>query len=318
MRRPGIKSVFYAAVGIAAVATIGAYRALQATRVADTSGQGQIVVALRDVPEGSEVRRDAVQLMRWPTQSLPAGAFSTIDSVVGRVSRAQIFAGDPMTSSRLAPRGSGGGLETKIAAGKRAMAVPISDVTGFGSLIQPNARVDVLVTMRPELNSMRQVAKLFLDNIRVLSVGSKLQRSDDGKASQATSATLEVTPNEAERLAVAETQGTIQLVLRGYGDPDSSRTTGASSSDVIAQLHGAPPVAVVSSERSAGRPARRGRAAATVPRRYPPPVETVHAEAPAPVPVVPQHDSTVVRVYRGTKVEQQTVGRDSARRKPPA
>ncbi|MDB4874254.1 MAG: flp pilus assembly protein [Gemmatimonadetes bacterium] len=305
MRRPGVKSVFYAAIVVAGIATIGAYRALQATRVHDDSKARLVVVASRDVPEGTEVGRDAVQIMRWPTQILPSGAYASIDSVAGRVSRSQIFAGDPVTTSRLAPRGSGGGLEVKITPGKRAMAVPISDVAGFGSLIQPNARVDVLVTLRPELNSMRQVSKLFLENVRVLSVGNRLQRGDDGRPSQASSATLEVTPSEAERLAVAGTQGSIQLVLRGFGDPDSARTSGASTSDILQQLHNAPTVDVAAdapSPRPIARNTEARRAIADVPR--------------VPVASTAGRDSTVIRVYRGTKVEQQTVGRDSARRRP--
>src|SRR5690606_28208414 len=110
----------------------------------------------------------------------------------------------------------------------------INDVAGISGLIQPNSRVDVLVTLRDRIaGEEAQVAKLFMENMRVLSVGTEVQRGLDGKPINATTATLEVTPTEAERLAVAMNQGTVQLVLRGYGDPDTTDTKGARSADVL-------------------------------------------------------------------------------------
>ena len=113
----------------------------------------------------------------------------------------------------------------------------INDVAGVSGLIQPNSRVDVLVNISKEASDGRQVAKLFMENMRVLSVGTRggARRRRQGRSS-ATTAALEVTPEEAERLAVAVNQGSIQLVLRGYGDPDSVRTSGANSADVLSQL----------------------------------------------------------------------------------
>jgi pilus assembly protein CpaB len=308
-----VKSVFYAALAVSVLATVGAYRALQATRVSDVKRNvTSIVVARRDVPEGAEVDRDAVQIAQWPSNVVPSGAATSLDSVVGRISRTAIFTGDPVTSNRLAPRGSSGGLEMKIAPGKRAMAVPINDVSGLGTLIQPNSRVDVLVTLRPDAGEYRQVGKVFLSNIRVLSVGGRLQPSPDAKDDKARSAALEVTPEQAERLAVAETQGTIQLVLRGFDDPDSAHTPGASTADVMAQLRNAPSVDLSAQQNRANE--RRAR------RPAPAPAPTAAVAAPTPVveaPPKPRADSAVIRVYRGSKVEQQVVGRDSIRRRPP-
>jgi pilus assembly protein CpaB len=126
-----------------------------------------------------------------------------------------------------------------------------------------------------------------MENMRVLSVGTRVERDADGKAIEATTAALEVTPEEAERLAVAVNQGSIQLVLRGYGDPDSVKTKGANSSDVLSQLGSAPehvvaaPVAKPIVRRSRPEP----------PRPVP---------APAPVAVAPpKRDTFIVQVYRG-------------------
>ena len=295
-RRLGIRTMLYLAVFIALIATIGAYRALQATRIGSDTATRSIVVATQEIPQGMPIDRSALALVAWPSASIPGGSVSSLDSAVGRIARVAVLPGDPIVPARLAPTGSSAGLEVKITPGKRAMAVRIDDVAGLSGLVQPNAHVDVLVTLRTTASGDRQVAKLFLENLRVLSIGTKVDRGARGEPIEASTATLEVTPEEAERLAVAMNQGSIQLVLRGYGDPSTVSTTGASSADVLAQLRSAPQVAVEP----------------PAPRRVTPASRTTRRSAPAaprPVvqaPVQPQasprqgrSDSAVVRVYRG-------------------
>jgi pilus assembly protein CpaB len=138
------KYVFWGAVLVAVLATFGVYRFLTANSSAKVATR-PVVVASRDIPEGSSVDRLALTLASWPALSVPAGAYSTIDSVVGRVTRVNIFNGEAIVPGRLAPSGTGPGLELKIPPGQRAMAVRINDVAGISGLIQPNSRVDVLV-----------------------------------------------------------------------------------------------------------------------------------------------------------------------------
>jgi pilus assembly protein CpaB len=249
-----------------------------------------VVVANRDIPEGVAIDRIALSTAQWPVQAVPVGAFSSIDSVAGRVVRVAVFNGEPIVPGRLAPVGSGAGLETKIPAGQRAMAIRINDVAGISGLLQPNSRVDVLVTIREE-NADKQVAKLFMSNMLVLSVGTEVQRDAQGKPIQAATVTLAVTPDEAERLAIAMNTGTLQLVLRGYGDPDSIRTKGATSGDVLTQLRGTS-VVVPSPQKSA--PPK------IVYRPLPAPKPEPKKEAPPPPP-----DSARVDVYRAGKAIQQ-------------
>jgi pilus assembly protein CpaB len=285
--------VFYAAVLTAAGATFGVYRTLEATRARSRIVTRPVVVATRDMAEGANVNRLSVTVNQWPAATVPAGAYGSLDSVVGRVTRVPVFNGEAIVPGRLAPVGTAPGLEVKIAPGKRAMAVRINDVVGLSGLIQPNSRVDVLVMLREEGNRAKQVAKLFMENMRVLSVGTQVQRDASGEAiDDATTATLEVTPEEAERLAVAMTQGTIQLVLRGYGDPDSVKTKGARYGDVLGQLEAAPTAAPP-------KPAPVRRAPRPAPRREP-------APPPAPVAEAPRKpDTLTVRVFRGDKVSQE-------------
>jgi pilus assembly protein CpaB len=229
--------MFSAAVVVALGATYGVYRVLEQAKAAARVATQPVVVAAQNIQEGERLERLSVTVGQWPVPAVPGDAYAVLDSVVGRVARVAVFKGEPIVPGRLAPAGTGPGLEVKITSGKRAMAVKINDVVALAGLIQPNSRVDVLVTLKEEGSQDRQRAKLFMDNVRVLSVGTQVERGEDGKAINATTAALEVSPDEAERLAVAMNQGTIQLVLRGYGDPDSVRTPGANSNDVLTQLH---------------------------------------------------------------------------------
>jgi pilus assembly protein CpaB len=288
-------TVFIAAVVVALGATYGVYRYLQSAAESARVPSQPVVVVAQDLPEGSRLDRPALGITMWPATTVPPGAFSVPDSVVGRVTRVPVFKGEPIVPGRLAPAGTGPGLEVKITPGKRAMAVKINDVVGLSGLIQPNSRVDVLVTLKEEGSVDKQRAKLFMNDVRVLSVGTQVERSEDGKAITATTAALEVTPAEAERLAVAMNQGSIQLVLRGYGDPDSVKTNGATSSDVLGQMR--VPTIVVA---EASPPPVHHR-----PRAAPPPVAPAAPVPAAPVAVSPRADSAVVEVYRGTKRQDQ-------------
>lgn len=283
--------VFYAAILIAGAATYGVYRALEASKESGRVVTSQVVVAAQDIPEGHQIDRVVLTTGQWPVQTLPAGAFSSIDSVVGRVTRVPVFEGEPIVPGRLAPAGTTGGLEIKIAPGKRAMSVKINDVAGISGLIQPNSRVDVLVNIRDDRDQKEtQVAKLFMENMRVLSVGQQVTRGDDGKPINATTATLEVTPEEAERLAIAMGQGSIALVLRGYGDPDSVKTSGATSVDVLAQMRNGK---LISLKPAESQPKRR----ASAPPPPPPPPVVVQVAPRSP-------DSLTVQVYRGSAMSQ--------------
>jgi len=287
-------TVFFAAILTGLVATYGVYRYLQQAKAANQVPMQSVVIAARDVPEGEKLDRLSLSLAQWPTGTMPESAFTSIDSAVGRVVRIPVFKGEAIVPGRLAPAGTGPGLEVKISQGMRAMAVKINDVAGLSGLIQPNNRVDVLVTLKANAQmNTKEEAKLFMSNMRVLSVGTQVERGDDGKPIQATTATLEVTPPQAEQLAVAMNEGTIQLVLRGYGDPDSVNTPGATATDVLAQLRTAGTMRVAEREPAATQRRMRAR-----PAPAPQPVRMV-----ADPPTKP--DSIVVRVYRGDKLSQQ-------------
>lgn len=295
--------VFYAAVFIAAMATYGVYRVLEAAKTSSRVATKPVVVAAKDIPAGAALDKQSLEVKQWPAVAVPEEAFGSLEAAAGRVARVPVFTGEAIVPGRLARAGTAPGLEARIAPGMRAMSVRINDVAGMSGLVQPNSRVDVLVSLRESgANRSEEVSKLFLENMRVLSMGSRTTRDDSGDPTPATTATLEVTPAQAEKLAVAMRQGMIQLVLRGFDDTDTTNTKGSSSSEVLAQLRDAKPAPVVAQAPS--RPRATPRRQTETPRTVPPPV--------AVAPPVVKPDSLTVRVYRGNQVSQQKFQVDTA------
>jgi pilus assembly protein CpaB len=160
--------------------------------------------------------------------------------------------------------------------------------------------VDILLTT--SLGAADRTSKLFMSNMRVLAMAQTVQNSEDGRPIPATVATLEVTPEESEKLAVAQSQGQIQLVLRGYGDPDSVITRGATSRDVQNSLRNAP-VRTVPTRSTSPRPSAPPRVVA----------ETVLVPLPAPVtPAKP--DTARVEVFRGGQKSELKFQKDTSKR----
>jgi pilus assembly protein CpaB len=284
--------IFYAAIIVALISTFGVYRVLEATKASARVATAPVVIAQKDLAEGASVDRMAVVVAQWPVGTIPAGAFTTVDSVAGRVTRVAVFKGEALVPGRLAPEGTGPGLEVKITPGKRAASFRVNDVSGIAGLIQPNSRVDIVVVMDGGAEKGR-VARVFMENMRILAMNAVSQRTEDGRPINAAVATVEVTPSEGERLALATTQGQIQLMLRGYGDPDSAKTSGATASQIVQGLSNAPTVSLP--PRSERRPAA--------------PRQTVPAPAPQPLvltppPAVRKPDTNTVTIYRQQSMEQ--------------
>ncbi len=284
MNERGFTGVFLSALIIGAVATFSVYKLVVEQRVIPVGPEVStvaVVVASEDLAEGQMLEATKIRVKRFNQEAVPTGSYTVVDSLLGRVTRFPIFAGEPVIDGKLAPLGSAAGLEVKITPGKRAMAIPVNDHVGISGFIQPNSRVDVLVTFRSKGGLVNQTAKVFLQNMRVLSVGQHLRRGDDGKPITANTVTLEVEPEEAELLAVAMNEGILQLALRGYADEDSVTTDGATSSSVLA-----------AAKRPRPQPTRR------VTRSEP---------TPEPAPVVVADEPWKVVIFRGSQMSERQV-----------
>jgi pilus assembly protein CpaB len=197
----------------------------------------EIVVAAQDIPPGTTINEEVIKkgmikTTPWPKNSIPAGAFSSPQQVVGKINRVKILANEPILESRLA--GEGAGLTVRLEAGKRALAVRVDEIIGVSGFIVPDDRVDVILTTTPlGANQDAKVSKIVLQNKRVLSVAQSTEQKE-GKPQLARSITLEVTPDEAEKLSLASQEGQIVLALRGLGDDSETRTIGSNKRDLLA------------------------------------------------------------------------------------
>jgi pilus assembly protein CpaB len=197
----------------------------------------EVVVAAQDIPPGTVMNEDAIKkgLIKttpWPKSSIPAGAFSSPQQIIGKVNRVKILANEPILDSRLA--GEGAGLTVRLEAGKRALAVRVDEIIGVSGFIVPDDRVDVILTTTPVgANQEAKVSKIVLQNKRVLSVAQSTEQKD-GKPQLARSITMEVTPEDAEKLSLASQEGQIALALRGLGDDSETKTIGSNKRDLLA------------------------------------------------------------------------------------
>jgi pilus assembly protein CpaB len=174
-----------------------------------------LVAAAKDIKIGSVLASTdlaSIQVMG----SVPQGAITDQKNAIGRGVIANIYAGEPILDSRLAPMGSGGGLAATIPEGKRACAVKVDDVVGVAGFVTPGMRVDVLISGVPPNSGNNQDTEshTILQNIEVLSAGTDIQKDAEGKPKQVQVVNLLVTPQQAQDLSLAASQMRIQLVLR--------------------------------------------------------------------------------------------------------
>jgi pilus assembly protein CpaB len=198
---------------------------------------GTVVVAKAEIPLGEKITAEQVTLTSIPNGSTPEGAFRKLDQVVGRVAIMPIGLRETITSQKLAPAGTGGGLSAVIPEGYRAMTVKVDDVVGVSGFVMPGSHVDVVAVISPQAQqgySQDPVSKIVLQNIKVLATGAKIDSPENQREPTAVKAvTLLVTPQQAEKLALASNEGKLQLVMRSYGDQDDTETKGASKSALL-------------------------------------------------------------------------------------
>src|SRR6185295_4370647 len=235
-----LKIALVVAVFFGLVAAYGIYNFLShQQKETDTlrAANQDIVVAAQDILPGTSfneetLKKGLTKTTPWPKTSIPAGAFSTPQQIVGKVNRVKILANEPILESRLA--GEGAGLTVRLEAGKRALAVGVNELIGVSGFIVPDDRVDIILTTSPlGTNQESKISKIVLQNKRVLSVAQSTEQKD-GKPQLARSITLELTPEEVEKLTLAASEGQIAMALRGLGDDAETKTLGSNKRDLLA------------------------------------------------------------------------------------
>lgn len=189
----------------------------------------EVAVAAVQVPWGTKLSVDFVKMKAFLADSLPSGYFTDPDALADRVLVTPMDEGDIILASKLAPIGvTSGGVAAVITPGHRAVAVKGNKVVGLSGMIKPRDRVDVLVTIERDRGRGKgeQVTKIVLENILVLATGAEMEKSDKGEA-PVDVYTLEVTPEEGERLALASNEGKLHFALRNALDNEIVLTKGA-------------------------------------------------------------------------------------------
>jgi len=208
------------------------------TRIAVPVNATEVLVARRDIRLGEVTKKNVFRWQTWPADAItPAfitkssGAKALAD-VRGAIARAPILAGEPVTRNKLIKAGQGGVLAAILPGGMRAISTRIKEETAAGRLILPNDRVDVILTrrLRDRKGKEQFVSDTLFSNVRVLAIGQEIETKDGKKSTEgaANTATLELTPEQAEQLALANSMGSISLALRSIADLKAGSSSSAS------------------------------------------------------------------------------------------
>ena len=272
------------------------------------SGTTKVAVATAPMAFGSDITTDKIRFVDYPNTSIPPGAFTTAAQLMPagkkRVALMPIAVNEPILASKISAQGAGASIAALLPDGMRATSVRINDVSGVAGFIMPNDTVDVLITRNPA-NAGAQVTDVLLQNVRIIAIDQR-SKNADGTPKLAHTATLEVNPLDAQKLALAQEVGTLSLVLRKPGEQNNPVVETVSMNDLRYNIYGGtrlPAPAVVggfgsavtgSMQRSAAMIASNS---ATRPMRR----SVVQAKAPA-------DSGHSIEVYRGVKSDQMKVG----------
>lgn len=183
-----------------------------------------IVVARSEIPFGAPVRYEMVRLQQWPEEAIPPEAFLSLEEVLGsdqqepRRARRSIVAGEPIVRNKVSDFGEKVTIADVIDPTKRAMAIRVNDVSGVAGFVTPGDKVDVILTRRLDRDNM--ISTTVLQGIVVRGI-DQLADEDQDKPNVARTVTVEVTPDEAQRLALAQQAGTLSLTLRNLATDDA-------------------------------------------------------------------------------------------------
>jgi pilus assembly protein CpaB len=179
-----------------------------------------IVVAAKPLTLGTRVDASNLRLIPWPAGEPVAGMFTRIEDCADRALMSDVAANELILDNKLAPKEAGAGLPAVIPQGMRALSVAVNDVVGVAGFVTPGTMVDVLVTGKIENGSRGEdtITRTILENVRVLAAGQKIEQDREGKPQTVPVITLLVSPEDAGRLAMASTEGKIQLALRNTVD----------------------------------------------------------------------------------------------------
>src|SRR5215203_1153597 len=244
------------AVTVAALASFGVYRAIQSMPVRQVEVRSLYqVVAAMDMPMGTMITKDQVKLVAWPASSPVSKGFTTVESVLNRGLIDAVSMNEPLTETKLAPIEAGAGLPPSITQGMRAVSVKVNEVVGVAGFVVPGTHVDVMVTLRRD-ETKDSMTRVVVSDVQVLTAGTRFdqEKARDGQPIPTTVVTLLVTPPDAERIALAASEGEVMLTLRNPMDRKPTETTGIRTAALLGQAPAPIPALRVSRPRPAAEP----------------------------------------------------------------
>jgi len=279
------------ALALSVLVAYYAYRMLSNRLAPPTEETVQIVVAADKLPLGTRLMEQHLRVANWPVANLPEGKSSDPKELIGRGVIVPMSANEPILESKLASKDAGAGLAAAIPEGMRAVSVRVNDIIGVTGFVTAGTHVDVIIIGVPGPGS-RTTSKIFLENVQVLAAGQNVQRDENGKPQNSQAVTLLVTPEDAQKLALAG-DARIQLALRNPIDLAVENPRGVQSQN----LYGTSSAAAPPDEAPQSRPRP------TVVRYAPRPRPQVVTP---PVNVEPAVRTVTVEIIRGDKREKST------------
>jgi len=278
--------------GLVAAVTVSRYLA---SAQAYSKDLNRVVVAKVAIPVGTKIIAEQVMAVQFSKESTPDGVFESVEKLVGRVAVVNIAPREPVTESRLAPIGTAGGLSAVIPEGYRAMTVKVDDVVGISGFIMPGTLVDAVVVITPsDTSNQDPISKIVLQSIKVLANGQNIDKPESEREPNSVKAvTLLVTPEQAEKLALAASEGKLQLVMRNSIDEGDEQTSGVNKRGLLSGEHASPqpePGSLKSEQPAKTQPV-------PVPRRARPQAES----KPAAVSQLPEKPRSSVEMIEGAK-----------------
>ena len=273
MNRNRLLMIGVLALALGAVVSLWVYKSLQGRGPSSNEPGADVVVALDDIQVGARIEEHDLRVAKFPASGLPGGAYSKRSQVLGRGVIIPIAKGEFILPSKLAPENAGSGLPSLIPPGMRAVSVRVNEVVSVAGFVGPGTRVDVLLTGTPNGSTENQTTTV-LQNVAVIASGHTLERNASGEAQNTPVITLLASPEDAERLTLASSEGKIQLSLRNPLDTHQDSVDPANAKGLY----------------------KGGTAPAAPPRAAVRPVKQQKTEKPPPPPPVRSVD-----VYKGDK-----------------
>jgi len=217
MNRSRLLFIGFIALALGAFVSFVVYKNVLQRSTANSEPGSDVIVAASDLQVGSKVQDGDIRMVKVPASVVPPNSFRSKAQIIGRGVILPIQRGEFILPSKLAAENAGAGLPSLIPPGMRAVSVRVNEVVAVAGFVLPGTRVDVLLTGNPSGGNEPQTTTV-LENVAVIAAGQKLERNAAGEPQSTPVITLLVSPDDAQRLTLASSQGHIQLALRNPVD----------------------------------------------------------------------------------------------------